>query len=390
MGSPRLKVLVITPWYPTEERPVAGVFVREHAKAAALHNDVVVLHVAGRKPDLPGAWHVEEVKDEALTEGIPAYRVYSRRFPVLGLPSLAQWYSLFRAFRHIVAAGFRPDILHAHVYLVAFPAVVLGWVHRRPVVVTEHSSHFLLGRVRPRRLRRARRALRRARWVMPVGTALQRAMEASGIQARFQVVPNPVDTRLFHANLSPRGEGVKRLLFAGALDPAHKQGAPLLLSALALLKERRQDWRLDLVGEGPARGECEARAAEAGLGGLIEFHGLKSRAELAELMRRATLFVVASRVETFCAVAAEALATGTPVVATRCGGPEDFITDEVGLLVPPGDPAALSRALDGMLDRARLFSPERLARYAAERFSLERVGEQLHAIYASCLQAPRR
>ena len=101
------------------------------------------------------------------------------------------------------------------------------------------------------------------------------------------------------------------------------------------------------------------------------------------------MFVLPSLFETFAAVAAEALASGTPVLATRCGGPEEFITDEVGMLVAPGDEEALYRGLDHMLNNLERYSPEYIQHYAHERFSAERVGEQLHATYLACLTKRR-
>jgi len=82
-------------------------------------------------------------------------------------------------------------------------------------------------------------------------------------------------------------------------------------------------------------------------------------------------------------VAAEALATGTPVLSTRCGGPEEFVTDEVGLLIPPGDEDALYKALSYMLDNLNRYSYHRISQYACERFSPERLGMLLHTIYRS-------
>jgi hypothetical protein len=84
----RLKVLFITAWYPTREVPVQGVFGREHAKAVQLYDDVVVLHLAGSDPTLRTMWRIEQEANETLTEGIPTYRVWHRRFPVpkLSLP----------------------------------------------------------------------------------------------------------------------------------------------------------------------------------------------------------------------------------------------------------------------------------------------------------------
>lgn len=80
--SRRLKVLFITSWYPTKENPVAGVFVREHAKAVRLYDDVVVPHSAGRKSHIRGLWQMEQETDQDLTEAIPTYRLGHRRSPI--------------------------------------------------------------------------------------------------------------------------------------------------------------------------------------------------------------------------------------------------------------------------------------------------------------------
>ena len=81
--------------------------------------------------------------------------------------------------------------------------------------------------------------------------------------------------------------------------------------------------------------------------------------------------------------AVEALASGTPVLATRCGGPEEFVTKDVGLLVSPGDPKTLCEGLDYMLDNLHRYSRRRISEYAIERFSAEHVGAQLHRVYES-------
>jgi glycosyltransferase involved in cell wall biosynthesis len=98
------------------------------------------------------------------------------------------------------------------------------------------------------------------------------------------------------------------------------------------------------------------------------------------------LVVTSQRCETFGNVVVEALASGVPVVATRCGGPEDIVADEVGRLVPIGDPDALARAIREVWEQRDGFPPERLARYARERFSQERIAAQLIALYEEILR----
>ena len=113
-----MNVLFLTPSYPTEEDPVAGVFVREHALAAAAHANVTVLHLARGR-----ATGVREVPGEPL----PTWRVgYPSRPAAIGLLASA-------------AAGLHrlptPDLVHAHFFLAGAPAALLS---RKPLVVSEH------------------------------------------------------------------------------------------------------------------------------------------------------------------------------------------------------------------------------------------------------------
>ena len=357
-----------------------GVFVREHAKAVRLYDDVAVLHGAGVDPNLQRLWRVEQETDESFTEGLPTYRVWHQPPPIPQARYLLYLWSIFQAFRHIAAQGFYPDVLHAHVYSAGFPAALLGKLYRLPVVITEHVSTFSRKLLSRCEVLTAHLAFRWSTLVMPVSPTLQKAIEDHGICARFQVVPNAVDTTLFTPFLHNAPEhNAKRLLFVGSLVPV--KGIPYLLQALAQLRRKREDWHLDIAGDGSARAEYECLAIELGIADQVTFTGIKSRREVAALMQRADLFVLPSLCETFATVAAEALAAGTPVLATRCGGPEEFITEQVGMLVPPGDADALCEGLDTMLDQLSRYDPYRVSRYAVERFSLERVGQQLHMIY---------
>jgi glycosyltransferase involved in cell wall biosynthesis len=385
MESP--KVLFITSWYPTKEQPVEGVFVREHAKAVRFYNDVVVLHCSTKTPNLKGLWQIEQELDKRITKGIPTYRVWRRRLPIRIISYFNLIWSVQRGFHHIVSTGFSPDILHANIYEAGVPAVLIGKLYKIPVVITEHSTAFprrLLSRVG---ILQAMFAFGLCDLVLPVSLSLQKAIQEYRIKAKFQVVPNVVDTTLFFpiTDLAYKGNS-KRLLFVGLLDSSHKKGVPYLLRALAKLWEKHNEWHLDIVGDGPARKEYEQLATDLGLKDKITFHGFRSKQEVAEFMRQADLFVLPSLFETFSVVAAEALTTGIPVLATHCGGPEEYITKDVGLIVPSGNTEALSKGLDYMLDHLEIFNPNKISSYAVERFSPNRVGKQLNKIYVECIE----
>jgi len=366
----RLRILYVTTNYPRPEVPVDGPFVREHARAAALHDDVRVVHLdrsAGRR----GLAETQAIDDDP-----PALRVRYRRF---GKPvSVAAFVAgSLGAYRRLVREGFEPDILHANSHLSALPALALGRLYRKPVVYAEHWSAFLPGN--PAELAGgmsmlARIALRGADVVLPVSEAMRSALEAVGSPKRTVVVPNVVDERLF----SPGGEREPGLLLtAGMLGENEAKGVDYLLRAVALV----EGVRLQVVGDGPLRHAYELLARELKIDGRVEFLGYLPKPDLAERMRRADLFVLASRFENNPCVVLEAMASGLPVVATRVGGLPELVDEDTGLLAEPRDPesvaARVREALEGNYNR------DGIARRARERFGREAIGAQLAEIYRS-------
>jgi len=378
----RLKVLFIPAWYPSEDNPVNGIFVREHAKAVSLYDDVVVLYCRRASTPIKGLYELSE----AVEEGIRTIRVRYRRSPIPKTTYFIYLWSVIDAFRRLVREGFKPDVIHAHVFTAGVPAILLAKLLPTPVVITEQWSGF------PRRLLSAldillaRFAMHRADMVLPVSESLEEHIKFYGINAQFHVVPNVVDTELFHP-LSPgirKDRDVKKLLWVGLLVPI--KGIPYLLEALSRLRDKRDDFTLDIVGDGPNRAEYEQMAAELGLSDRVKFHGLKSKPEVAEFMRRCDFFVLPSVWDNLPCVLIEALASGKPVVASRVGGIPEIVNNEVGRLVLPKDVNALAEAIDWMLDHYQEYSPAQIAQHARERYSYEAVGKQLHSVYHNIIR----
>ena len=378
---------MITPWYPTRQSPVTGAFVREQAKAVDRFSDVAVFHIACRNPGLKGLWTMEKETNQSICEGIEAYRIWYRNFPLPVVSYFSHLWSVLQAFRHLLVRGFRPNIIHAHVYEGAVPAVIIGKIHKIPVVVTEHSSKFPRESLTRFDKWKARMSFRLSELVMPVSQFLQQSIEAYDVKARFRIIRNVADPKVFYPESSAEPKRpLKRLLVVGLLKASHVKGLPDLFKALTLLQARRDDWHVDIVGDGPARAAYEDEVRELALTDKVTFHGLRTKRQVAEHMRHSDLFVVSSSLETSSVAAAEALLTGLPVVTTRCGGPEEFINDHVGLTVPCGDAEALCSGLSQMLDQLRRFSSTYISAYGVSLFSPDSVGQQLQEVYAEYLE----
>ncbi|MCD7100682.1 glycosyltransferase [Pseudoclavibacter sp. 13-3] len=223
----------------------------------------------------------------------------------------------------------------------------------------------------PRRLTAERTLAREADAVITVSHAEQRTVveRLGGDASRVHVVSPGVDARCFH----PGTAAVPRYVAAAArIEPL--KGLDLAVAAIASTDAAlRPDLR---IAGGPSSqdGGClralRQQAADAGIGERVRFDGAMSHAELAELMRAASVFLVPSHSETYGLVALEAAASGVPVIAMATGGlPEAVHDGETGLLLHDRSPETWARALTRLLDDAEL--RERMGR-AGRALALQR------------------
>ena len=372
----RLKVLHITPWYPTAENPVEGTFIREHIRAAAINHDVVVwaIHI---RPDMRGG--AIEVSD-SVEDGLRTFRTWQGVGGVLRLRYLSRLRQQVKFGERLIGSLGRPDIIHAHILPAAVPAALLGRKFGIPLIITEQWTGYERGLLTTLEKLKARFAFGNARVVLPVSRYLGEQMMRCGIRANYKVVPNAVDTTLFYPRSSPRPVASPlRFLMVAVQRPV--KGTPLLLEAANLLKKLGWVFQLDIVGGGPSLHDYEAMAHGLGLGESVRFTGTLPKPEIAALMRQCDFLVHPSLVETFCAVIAEALCCGLPVVASDIQPLPDLVNQSNGILFPSGDISALVDALKRMAAEHNHYNSAAISEQASAKFSLPAVAAQLDEIY---------
>ena len=102
---------------------------------------------------------------------------------------------------------------------------------------------------------------------------------------------------------------------------------------------------LTIFGEGPERQKLEELVRINKMEKQIKLMGMQSRKVIADYLKECDCFVLASQTETFGVVYIEAMASGLPVIATKCGGPESFVNEENGVLIPVDNKDALVTAM---------------------------------------------
>jgi glycosyltransferase involved in cell wall biosynthesis len=242
----------------------------------------------------------------------------------------------------------RPDVVYAH-FLVP-SGLIAALAQRAPLVLTAHGRDVRNVGAIPGIGAATRFAVRRASAVIAVSEYLRRELEAKVPEARgkTEVVDSGVDLERFP--VPPAPDASPAFLCVGSLT--ERKNVVRLADAFALYGEGT----LTYVGDGPLRAQLEGRKH-------VEFVGRVPHDEIPAHLARASVLCQPSLLEPLGQSLLEGMATGRPVVATRIGGPPEFVPAEAGALVDPLDVDSIA---DGLRRAASLPVPNPAARAAAE------------------------
>jgi glycosyltransferase involved in cell wall biosynthesis len=321
-----VKILLVSQMYPGPDDPDLGVFVRQMEVALVERGHAV-----------------EPAVLDSRAGGKGRYFALARR--------------TMRA-----ARSFKPDVVYAH-FLVptGLVAVLAGGA---PLVVTAHGRDVRnIGTIQGVRAA-TRFVVKRAAAVVAVSEYLRSELEAKVPEARgkTEVVNSGVDLERFAR--SPPPDGPVRFLCIGALSERKN------VVRLARAFERLGEGSLTYIGDGPLRAELEGRTR-------VELAGKVPHDEIPARIAAAHVICQPSLIEPFGQALLEAMACERSVVATRIGGPPEFVTPEAGVLVDPMDEGSI---VSGLEQAAALPRPNPAAREAAAQHDVKRQAERIEVI----------
>jgi glycosyltransferase involved in cell wall biosynthesis len=260
------------------------------------------------------------------------------------------------------ARAFNPDVVYAH-FLVP-TGLLAALASRAPLVVTAHGRDVRNIGAYPGIRVATRWVVRRAAAVVAVSDYLRRELESKVPEARGKtyVVDCGVDLERFRVEPAPPGETA--FLCVGSL--IERKNVVRLADAFAALGSGT----LTFVGDGPLRRELEGRPG-------VTIEGRLPHAEIPGRLARSHVLCQPSLIEPFGLALLEAMAAGRSVVATRIGGPPEFVPPEAGALVDPTDVDDIARGLQAA---AALPCPNDAARAAAAEHDLRRQADRVEEI----------
>jgi glycosyltransferase involved in cell wall biosynthesis len=395
-----MNLFLLPSWYPSSSSPLSGCFTQEQAEAIAeLCPDVRVLVSLWGHADsvLPArypwrwpqrlAWLLKQGKSKVserngVHEIFNAKINWSDRLPFGGIRQLIN--VNFHNFRQAQQRFGPIGLIHAHVsYPGGYIASLLSKEFSVPYVLTEHMGPFpfpdLMRDGKP--MPEIEEAFRWASASIAVSPALSQRVASFGYPAPH-VIPNMVDERAF----SQGRPSSNKTVFFTLCGISEQKGINHLLEAIALWNPPSDQFEFRIGGDGPQRAAYQAKSKALGLDDRVRWLGHVSRTQAPGLFTDCHIYVMPSLHETFGVVYAEAIASGKPIIATRCGGPESIVNPTNGVLVDVGDVPSLSQAMQAMAAHWADYSPDAIRQDFEQRFSRAAVVRQLRSLYQEVLK----
>lgn len=369
------KILFVGRGYPSDKTPLSGIFEFDQAKAVShVGYKVIFLSLDLRSIRRWRKWGISSFYKEGI-------KVYNTSFPVGALPAKL-FYKIGQiviryAYKIIQKEEGQAHLIHAHFTDMAAIATVIKDKYRIPLIVTEHNSAVHKPKIDKGTIFMAQKAYFKADALIAVSQSLAKSIEQH-FGLTVQIIHNIVDTDSVEFAPCPHNGFV----FVSIGSLIKQKGFDVLIRAFSVFKG--QNVTLQIVGGGPLKSKLQKEITDLQLNDQVSLLGHKSRAEISRILNQSDAFVLASQGETFGVVYIEAMMAGLPIIGTRCGGPEEFVYENNGILVPVNDCDKLSKALIEMKENISKYDKSEIHENCVAKFSPELIATQLSEIYENC------
>ena len=291
------------------------------------------------------------------------------------------------AFKNYYKDEGMPDIVHAH------NAIYAGMLAQKikekygiPYVITEHSTAFAQKKIEDKGLiKRMYSAYQSSKGLFAVSRPFCELLNRTFGFNEFKCLYNVLDPYLEKQSDQTLWKKEPEFTFLNIAHLHPKKDHQTLIKAFKKVSTQSTRTKLWIGGSGELDRELKEMVRAEGLEQKIFFLGELNRDAVIQYLLAADCFVLSSKIETFGVVVIEAMLFGKPVIATRCGGPEDFITEKTGIVVEKQNIEQLADAMLQMINLSEQYQPDAIREYTIACFGKDKFLRNIKSIYKAAV-----
>ena len=381
-------ILWLPSWYPNVLTPLNGDFIKRHAEAVSLYENIVVLHIQKDEKGVVTKNIKETIHTtDSLTEIIVYYHPPRTHIGIIDKLLSFIWYrKLYRKYiQQLVSKRGKPFLAHIHVaHKVAGIAL---WAKRKyslPLITSEHWSGYLkeakngwkqLSYIEKRLLKKCFLESKR---VTAVSKYLGDSMIEKFKMDSVEVVANVVDTKIFSRKERAKTHPIQ---FIHISSGGAEKNIELILEACSIIKKRGLDCKVWLVI--PNKKKIEPTVIGWNLTENIVFLDEMPQTKLVEYIQSADALILYSRYETFGCVVIEANACGVPAIVSDLPSFREYcVENKTALFAGVNNPNLLAQQMSSLIQNSHQFDSNFIADHTVEKFSYRAVGRQFQELYS--------
>lgn len=378
-------ILLVSRGIPSTKDPQWGCFEFDQAQALkSLGHKVVILSVDERIRFYRRKLGITH----SVIDGIECYnlRFIPKKisnlfgYSISSKISRVQYDSLFN---HIISKEGLPDIIYSHYLKISYNAVSLKNKYHLPLVAIEHWSEINNEILIPEALKIGNSTYHHVDQLICVSESLKQMVKKHFYQDSI-VVHNMIAKSFCNSNFDSITN--KKIKFVATGSLIHRKGFDLLPKAFSMLNLPNEQWELTIIGEGKEYENLTQQIHSTSLQNNIHLVGIKTKEQIAEILKNSSIFLLPSRNENFSVAVLEALACGLPVIASICGGIRECINEKNGLLFPVDDVEKLSQSILYAAQHIDKYDRKAIAEDCQARFAPEVIAKQLTQIFEDTIK----
>jgi glycosyltransferase involved in cell wall biosynthesis len=380
-------LLFMASFFPTRIFPFKGPFIRNFANVASTDFHLTVLTVEA-DTELKSGYQIEKNPVDNFTQYTVFYNPNYSKLPIL--KSVLNFYHFFigciKAYKEIVIDRGPINIHHLHSSVpMGIFALYLKYVKNTPYVFSEQVTIYIYDRFQqlPFYSKWLHKLIfKNASAISGLTEYHGQEIEKCGLAKNINVIPNVIDIRNYDCKENINSENSFKWVHISTLSPV--KGVEDQIRALSLVLQKGFSVEFSIIGGDPSRiEELKSLAKECGVENNIHWLGWLDREHFVPILKASDLFLLNSEFETFCVVAAEALACGLPVVCPSIGPLKEFIHEKNGVFFDERTPANIANAAIECMNHLNSYNPQKISNEVQEKFGPETVLNSFKELYLS-------